>query len=221
MALTVSDINALVQPLMNDAAGTVYTAAVILPFIKLANEDLQGELLDAQIPYLDEEASEQDIAVGALVLTTVPSDMVEPIEIHERISTSTLITDYVRMERKDPLPDEQQVERLHYWQWREQAVGFLGATTIRGIRLRYKKLISALTGDASTIAMQHSKVFFAYRTAAHLRAFIEENPEGAGVLYNLAEDARDKLIALAVKNNQALPIRRRTYSSRFREFRRS
>lgn len=221
MPLTVADLNSAIQFLMNDVSASTYTAAVILPAIKQANEDLQGDLLDAQVPYLQEEASEQDIAAGAVVLTTVPSDMVEPIEIHERPTTSTLLIDYIEMKRRNPLPDESQTETLRYWNWREQAVEFLGATAARGIRLRYKKLISALTGDASTIAMQHAKAYLTYRAAGHLRTFIEENPEGGNTLYNLAEEAKDKLIGLHVKFNQGgQPIRRKPYTARFRTSRR-
>lgn len=221
MPLTVADLNTAIQFCMNDASASTYTAAVILPAIKQANEDLQGDLLDNQVPYLHEEASEQDIAIGATALTTVPSDMVEPIEIHERPTTSTLLIDYVEMKRRDPLPDETQTETLRYWNWREQTVEFLGSTAARGIRLRYKKLISALTGDASTVAMMHAKAYLTYRAAGHLRTFIEENPEGGNILYSLAEEAKDKLIGLHVKFNQGgQPIRRKPYSARFRTSRR-
>lgn len=220
MPLTVADINTYVQFLLNDASGSVYTAAVILPALKIANDDLQAELLDNDIRYLDEEASEQDIAIGAVVLTTIPSDMVEPIEIHERSTSSTLASDYVLMERRNPLPDLEQAETLRFWEWREQAVNFIGATAARGIRLRYRKLITALANDASTVAMQHAKNFLAYQTAGHIKAHIEENMEGAQVTYNLASNAMDKLLGRLVKGQQAdTPIRRRRFSEKFRRVR--
>jgi hypothetical protein len=219
MALTVADINAYVQFMMNDAGGSVYTAAVILPAIKIANDDLQSKLLNANIEYLDEEASEQDIAIGGTALTTVPTDMVEPIELHERPTTSTLLSDYVKMEYKNPLPDRTQTETLQDWTWREHAVAFIGATVARGVRLRYKKLITALANDASTVAMQHSKNYFAYRAAGHLKAFIEENPEGAGIAYNSADDALNDIIDLALKFQQKEPMRRKPFSRKFRRLR--
>lgn len=216
MPLTVADINTSVQFMMNDTSASLYTAAVILPALKIANDDLQAELLDNDIRYLDEEASEQDIAIGGLVLTTVPSDMVEPIEIHERATTDVLLADYRLMERRNPLPDLPQAETLRFWEWREQTVNFLGATVARGIRLRYRKLITPLTGDASTIAMQHAKNYLSYQTAGHIKAHIEENMPAAETSYNLAANALDKLIGKAVKGMQADgPIRRRRYSEKF------
>lgn len=220
MPLTVADVNAYVQFLMNDTGASVYTAAVILPAIKIANDDLQLELLDNGIKYLDEEASEQDIVAGGTVLTTVPSDMVEPIEIHERSTTSTLISDYIRMERHDELPDVPATETLRYWQWREQTVNLHPATAARGIRLRYRKLISALTGDASTIAMMHSKNYFAYRAAGHITAFIEQNPDGASILYDHAERALAKILGISIKGEQGnQPVRRKRFSEKFRRVR--
>lgn len=220
MPLTVADINTYVQFLMNDASGTVYTAAVILPALKIANDDLQAELLDNDIRYLDEEASEQDIAAGAVVLTSIPADMVEPIEISERATTDTLLSDYVPMDRVNPLPDIEQSEKLRVWEWREQAVKFLGATAARGIRLRYRKLITALANDASTIDMQYAKNFLAYQTAGHIKAHIEENMEGAQVTYGLASNAMDKLLGRVVKGQQGDgPIRRRRFSEKFRRIR--
>jgi len=215
MALTVLDCLNAARFLLNDVSALKYTNAKLLPAFRDAYQELEDEMIDTGHPMHMERAAPQTIPALALVLTTIPTNMIEPIDLEERAVASTF--DYTPMKRRMWEPNIQQGETLQFWVWREGAVVFLGATIQREVRLYYHRMLAAIVNETSNVEVVNAKNFLSSRTAALAAFVISQDSERASALAQRAGAALYKLTGTQIKNRQSLPTRRRPYRA-FRRF---
>jgi hypothetical protein len=204
--------------LLNDAAKTIFTYTVQLPYLNTALDELQETLEENNVAMTNEKSSILVVTtsmtdIGGLTGPPLPSDLIEIRGSYERLSGST--EDFQIMSRVDFLPPFTVLtESLIYWTWQQQTIQFLGATSNRDVRLDYMAaVIPAFTNvlGTETIALFNCKSFLAYRTAALCAEFIGENQSRAQDLNEFSIMALDRFLAINTKGRQASPIRRRPF----------
>lgn len=214
MAVLVSAILDDAAVYLNDATKSRFTYAVLLPYVKRAHKQLQLELHLNDVSALLEVSALDTVLAGATVMTTQPTDLIEPSGMWERLlgSTDTLNP----MTRKEFEPEEIAGASLTYWTWREQVITFIGATTDRQVKLRYLKSATAITNEASSVSVLDADLYLAPYTAGLAAKYIGENYERGQQLMNEAEINLNKVIRRNVKKRQGLTGRRKSFTTNLR-----
>lgn len=220
-------ITALVRSLLNDAAGNLFTDAVLLPYVNsayravqraLANAGAGGFLTDNTLLVVPAiSAADPSVQVSITDATAppnqLPSDLLAPSKIWERANGSTDdFAEMVDLSQHGGLPSRVQGVTLGVWEWRGEGIYFLGATQDTQIRLRYAKAYPDLTDATSPVLVRNAQEAIAYASAA-LAAWARGSPlaekwDGA------AGDAIEQLVSAAVRREQQSSRRRRPFSSR-------
>ncbi len=207
---TVSDVITESRALLNATAATnMFTEAQLLPLFKKAYDELQDLLQLADIPVIWEDTVVNPVAIGVTTLT-LPSNFFSPIELHEKDVGQT-DDNYTLMQRVMWLPDAISAPTLTWWEYREQAINFIAATSARVVRLRYYKALPTITAGGDTVGVNNAKTFLASRTAALAAFTIGEDNERAAALQEDANLSLDRIKRLSVKNSQELRTRRRPF----------
>lgn len=210
MAITAATPLAEAKVLLNDPSGNIYPDDKVLPLLQKAYAELQTKMMLNGLPVLKEQSTALTVVAGTLNLADgagLPSDLVYPIELAERAQSSGAI--YQQMDETDWEVDTPQSESLLYWNWREEEIKFLGATTNREVRIRYMKGLTRITATTTPIAVNNATTFLAARCAAIAAFVLGSNPTRADGLNGDAQSALTDLIAILVKRGQGLGIRRR------------
>jgi hypothetical protein len=194
------------RAVLNDVAKDLYTDEVLLPYLKIANDDLSDALVDNGGTVQKEVAVSIPLAIGN-PLPPVPDDMIVPIEIFEKDSGQD--DSYFRfMRQRDFLPNGVPKAELGVWAWREQAIVTLGATINKVLRVRYYKLMTEIAGVNTPITLTHSLNYLAYHTGALASEHIGQNRAKAIDLEGMAIQKLNKLLKKEVKQSQSHPVRR-------------
>jgi hypothetical protein len=219
MSIPASTIIASMGVMLNDVAQNLYTNTVLIPHIQQAVLELQDECVSNSVQLLQAETSEEHVvAITGTVLPTPPTDMLVPIELFERPWGSTNIEDFEPMVHKEWLPDEAQDTTLRWWVYQRDAIAFLGATTDRGVKMHYWKLITNISGSSDPIPTIKAQNFLAFRGASMAARFVGENDTRADYLDSMAQMALDKFLTISVKAVQDQPARRIPFSRKFRRY---
>lgn len=214
--MTANDVIVEAQKVyLNDASGTLYTSASLLPFLTAAYDELHEEIEGASASNLKEVSSA--ISVTALATTlTLPSDFVKPIKLEER-AVGGADDSWIPMEEMDFEPTTLQDSTLRYWVYREDEIKFVGATVNRQVKLYYWKSLTAITATSTAIPVIGSKRFLALRMAALAATYIGQNPVLGDRLDTKAQLALEKFKSNQAKNRQGMPVRRKPYGFRTRK----
>jgi hypothetical protein len=224
---TAGQITSLVRSLLNDAAGNLFTDAVLLPYANAAYRKVQRVLANVQAgAFLQDDVllvvpavTEVDASVQVSITDAtappnqLPTDLLVPTKLWERANGST--DDFIEMTDltdSGGLPSEPQGEMLNVWEWRADGLYFLGATQDTQIRLRYEQSFPDLCDATSPVLIRQAQEAIAYATAAMAGA--ARGAPQAERWDSAAADAMEDLIARATQREQQLPRRRRPYSSR-------
>lgn len=190
---------------MNDPSKLTWTDAVMLEKLKAAWDDLQLQLLSCGARIFDEEvAAPLSVAIGATTLASPPADMIWPVAMFER-NVGGVDADWIPMLQQSWEDDAVQGSELVFWTYREDLVQFLGATTTREVKLRYRKLLNPITSAASSVAVLLANNFLAPRTAALLSGFSGANATRALACNAEADQALEKLKGIYIKQSQGTP----------------
>jgi hypothetical protein len=224
---TAGQITALVRSLLNDAAGNLFTDAVLLPYVNSAYRKVQralaniesGTFLTDNVLLVVSAVAQADASAQVSITDAtappnqLPTDLLVPMKLWERASGSS--DDFIEMTDltgHDGLPSEPQTQMLRYWEWRADGLYFLGATRDTQIRLRYQKTYPDLTDATSPVLVRHAQEAIAYAAAAMAGAARgapqAERWDGA------AADAIEDLLVRATQREQQTSRRRRPFSSR-------
>lgn len=198
------------KALLNDPSGYIYPDDKMLPLLQKAYGELQTKMMLNGLPVLREQTTATPVAAGTVLLgdgSGLPGDFVYPLHLAERALNSTLL--YEDMDELDWEPTLQQDTRLRYWNWREEEIKFLGATTNREVRIRYMKGLTRITATTTPIAVNNSEAFLASRCAAIAAVLIGSNPTKGQALGEDAQVMLDDLLGVLVKRQQGLGVRRR------------
>jgi hypothetical protein len=202
---------------LNDAAQADYTTAALLPFAKDAAEELQDELELYGIQVLETKSAIIIVPANTVQLSTpfggggslIPTDMMEPQKIVERLSGSTdLFMDTVRRQWE---PEILPTTELRYWTYRDEDIFFVGALTTRDIKIYYIKNVINIVDQNSNVNVKSAKQFMINRIAAMGARYVGENPTRADELDGAASKMLDKVIRIGMKGKQGHRARRRPF----------
>jgi hypothetical protein len=208
----------LTRALINDSASSVFNDATLMPLLNSAYRALQRELAEAGVSVL---VSQVDLDLPLTNgLTTIeltdasapqlPTDLMVPHQLWEQQSGSSDL--FVPMEKiVSGLPNLQPGSFLRMWEWREDTIQLLGATSEVTVRLRYEKVLPQLVLGTDPIMIRASNDALAYATAA-----VAARARGARALaadmQTTAMEATEKLIERYIRPEQFKARRRRPYS---------
>lgn len=212
----------LSRALLNDTAGAVFTDALLTPLLNSAYRGLQRELAENGVSVLIEQ---QDLDLetdpGTGITNTeisdasspqLPSDCLMPHMLWERATANS--TDvFVPMEKftgGGSMLNLQPSTYLRLWEWREDKINLIGATQAITVRMRYEKLLPALTLGTDPIQIRAAIDPLAFATAA-LAARSRGARALAQDLLGTAQMATENLIERYVRPEQTTGRRRRPY----------
>jgi hypothetical protein len=226
---TAGQVTSLVRSLLNDAAGNLFTDAVLLPFANSAYRKVQralanigsGSFLSDNALLVVPAVAQADASLQVSVTDAtappnqLPADLLAPEKLWERANLSSdNFVEMTDLTGHDGLPSQPQTGTLRYWEWRADGLYFLGATRDTQIRLRYQKSYPDLSDGSSPVLIRNGQEAIAYLAAAMAGA-----ARGApqAVRWDAAgSDALEDLVARATQREQQTARRRRPFSSRSR-----
>jgi hypothetical protein len=209
MAVLATEVMDRSRAVLNDVAKDLYTDEVLLPYLKIANDDLSDELVDNGATVPKEVSVDLVLPVGTKT-PVLPADFIVPIEVYEKNSNET--DDYYRfVAQRDFLPNGIPAREIGAWSWREQQINTPGSTQNKLLRVRYYRLIASIAGANSPVELTHALNYLAYHTAALAAEHIGQNRVKAIDLEAQAMIKLAKLLKKEVKQNQARVFRRRPF----------
>lgn len=213
MSVTAGQIMDRAAALLSDPSRITFTYTLQLPFLLIAWDELQEDLVSASIMDVEETTSAAiSVTVGTTELTSgAPADLLFPLKLWERAVGGT-DSDWEEMEEKESDPDEVAVDKLDNWWWSENVIKFKGATTTRQIKIRYQKELATIGSDATVIPVTNCKSFLSHRTAAII-AGTRGNKIKAASLDSKADVFRERLLSTKVKDMQDGPVRPHRYGA--------
>jgi hypothetical protein len=211
MAVTAADALTESKILLNDPSGNIYPDDRLIPIMQKAYRELQTKLMLHGLSVLKEHTvlAAIPVPIGTTALgdgSGLPPDIVYPIEISERPQGSTQL--FVTMLEQAWEPEAKPGTSLVYWNWREEEIKFLGATSDREVRIKYMKGLGRITSASSPITVNNATTWLASRTAAIAAFVLGSNPTRADGLNGDAAQAMEDLLRYLVRRTQGLPVRR-------------
>jgi hypothetical protein len=217
------DALTLARALMNDSSAAVFTDALLMPLLNSAYRGLQRELAENGVSVLGEQQDidlEPDPTSGVTnteISDTsspqLPSDCLMPQMLWERATANTADT-FVPMEKFTSgggMLNLQPSTYLRLWEWREDKINLVGATQGITVRVRYEKILPALTLGTDPVQIRAATDPLAFATAA-LAARSRGARALAQDLLGTAQMATEELIQRYVRPEQVKGRRRKPYS---------
>jgi len=219
------DALALARALVNDAAASVFTDALLMPLLNSAYRGLQRELAENGVSVL---AEQQDISLAVNGSTGVtntelsdvsspqlPTDCLMPHMLWERATANTADV-FVPMEKftsGGSMLNLQPSSYLRLWEWREDKINLVGASQAITVRVRYEKILPQLTLGTDPVQIRSASDPLGYATAA-LAARSRGARALAADLLGAAQLATEKLIQRYIRPEQIKGRRRKPYGRR-------
>lgn len=222
LAGTVMDKSA---SLLNDTARSVYHYTAQTPYLQIALQELQEyfELHDIAATQMvsaviNIPAGITQIIYNGVGVPSLPSDMVEPHQLWERLENTD---PFVPMTKRDYLPHQLEgvpTGQFVYFVWNSQAIKFLASNRDNDIKIDYvKELFTPVVNETSPINVINAATFLEYRTAALCAEFIERNKPTADALNVFASFALDRTTGIGVKGKQTIMTRRRPFRAAYKK----
>lgn len=146
---------------------------------------------------------------------TLPLDMSSPQFLWERATgTNNLFKPMHQPE--EGIQPQNQTNSLRQWEWRGNAIWFLGATTLRDIRIRYIKVEANVVAgtDFTTINIDLPGSFNALSYMLAFRYVQSRNPETAPMMKLESEKYIREIIKRTVREKQGIQYQRPPYGGR-------
>lgn len=216
--IKVGEVFDSVRAFMNDTSGAVYTNVIILPYFKIAYDELRLELEDYSIPIGMATSDGFTVTAGVTCIggnggPALPKDLIEVLEVYERTAGTT--NDFVPMARDITLPKtEVRSSYLEVWAWQRQKIMLLGATSDVEVKLDYLAELPDVNNENTVLEVTNSKIALSARTAALIAMFIEENGERYQACLDTCNNALEKMLNIKIKPQQRIPIRRMPFNAR-------
>jgi len=210
MTLLAGNIMDRSAALLSDPNKITFTYTLQLPFLTIAWDELQEELVANGIVDVEEKTSTA-IAVNANVieLTSPPTDLLFPLKLWER-APGEIDEDWVEMQEAAVDPADPKIEILEVWYWEENIIKFRGSTANREIKIHYQKELASISGENTAIPVTNAKSFLSHRTAA-LVAETRGNKVRAGALHARGDYFLARIMSTKVKDMQDGPVRPKRY----------
>jgi hypothetical protein len=201
--------------LLNDAALTLYTYTIQLPYLKLVLGELEKKLILEGVKAQLKKSALIAVAANATSIT-LPADFFLPISIVERPSDSTSHNDWIPMVEKRILRDRVASSTLGEWAFNNGLINVIGATVARSAKIDYWSYLSTkeTTVQGTTISsVDGVEQWMAYRNASLMAKYIGGEPAAmrAADLQNDADVEWDNFSSIITRNNQGIRTRRRPF----------
>jgi hypothetical protein len=163
----------LARSLVNDAAGAVFSDAVLMPFLNSAYRALQRQLAEAGVSVFVSQIDVDMPLTNGVTPTLLndastpqlPTDLLVPHELWEQAAGSSDVM--IPMEKiTSGLPNLQPGSYLRMWEWREDAVNLVGATQEITLRIRYEKSLPSVVLGTDPVQIRSSVDPLAFSVAA-------------------------------------------------------
>lgn len=207
--------------LLNDSAKSIYTYVAMLPYLKVAMQELDEHFQLHNIPVTEESSavinmpagSTEIIYNGGVGTPSLPDDMVEPAQLWESPEGQAK---YIPMTARQYLPrfmEGIEISTFGYYVWQSQKIVVLAASADIDIKIDYIKQLfgTPIVNESSTINVVNAKTFLEYRTAALCAEFIERNTESSNALNVYAQLGIERATGINVKGTQNIMTRRRGF----------
>ncbi len=210
MSYTAGDVMDQVAALLTDPNKVTHSYATMLPYLRIAWDELQEALLAKGIVDLDEKAATKTITAGGVVWNSdLPTDLLLPTNLHEK-GVGEADDKYELMTQREIDPAEEQETTLGVWDWEESEIKFRGATVSRVVLLKYQKSLIVISSENTVIPITSGKLYLAFRTAGII-SLVRGNKARAAELNKDADFHISKTLGVKVKETQNEPIRPKPY----------
>lgn len=224
-SLTAAEVMDRAAALMNDPAKTDYTYAALLPYLKIAVDELVESLEESNSSPTNMTSAAITITVGTNKLSPVesltppyyPEDLVEIQGVGERLAGTE--DSFLPLSKREFLQGFPASNSLLFWIWEDQCIKFNpnGATSDREIQLNYvRAAISLPTSELSVIGTINARSYLSYKTAALCSLYIGENETRAAALDSDAEEALERLTGMNNKGKQQIMTRHRPFRAAYK-----
>jgi hypothetical protein len=208
-----SDVMDSARLFLNDIGLALYTNTVLLPAVKMANEELESILLaNGQVGTLKAISSVLQVASSTTPssLAAPPSDLFVPIRLEERASGSS--DDYTPMTEQEFEEQTGTNTQLGVWVFRNGVIRFPPCQANREVLVYYYRQMTPVTSASSNEEITGAKTYLAAKTAELAARYIGMNKEIADDLLQIEViPARERLESIYVKNSQGKRTRRRRF----------
>jgi hypothetical protein len=219
--MTAQDVLDKAAVLLNDSAKTIFTDAAMLPYLSIAQDELQEQLELNNVPMSNAVSAVIPITAGTDSIgdtgdPALPTNLIEPKALYER--TTGTNDDFILMTKVEFLPEVViQLNELIYWTWQGQIIKFLGALSNQDVKIEYvAAVLNPITATSTIISLFNAKTFLEYRTASLCAQFIGENKERADDLNFNAALGLDRILGITTKGRQSIATRRRPFLSGYK-----
>ncbi len=159
--------------------------------------------------------ADSGLAINTLDPTLVlPPDLLSPEFLWERQTGQNLPFHPMR-QPMEGLPSRLQGPTLNEWEWRNNAIWFIGATTLRDVRIRYRRLEANIPEgtDYTTVYVDLPGAANALAYLIGYRYVMSRNPETAQLMRAAADYHILQIIKRAVRQKQGIEYRRKDYGN--------
>jgi len=213
MSSQTQDSLSIAQNRLNDAAGAIWTSAVMLPNIQEAFRDLQVAVFALGLPVLKNVSTVVPVAIGATslnVTVTIP-DLVTPIKVREKNPSdpSNYFTD---MQEVNFIPDIVADNVIRYWCWMKNDIYILASTVAKYVEVFYRRGLTVPAAiDANTnLGLTYAETFVGPKAAA-IAARVVGNSTLADELEGIAAQRLDMILRGNVKAMQGMSTKRKPF----------
>lgn len=201
---------------LNDPSQSVYTAAILLPFLNMALDELSEEMAVYELSPLIQDSISLPVAINTEEITALPVDFVETIGLAERPqgSTSTQWVEIFEVDQIDPNLAVNKNAAIVEWATRNNQILINPPTSAREVLLTYLRGLAEADGS-NNIDIDITRNFLSLVTARNAATDAGNSPSKGSMFENRINQARDRFIRRMQKNTQSLKgVRRLPYHGR-------
>ena len=211
---TALDVLDYARVYLNDTTGNQWNNTTLLPYLKLAWDELSIELQSRDIMVMNESSAVLPVDIGTDVILP-PADMITPFHIMERPRGGS-DSDFAMMTPSTwESISEMSNTNLGYWTWREQQIYFPKHTADVDIYIHYLSGLFEIEDENAVLQINNCRVVLAKRAAALAARYGNSNPTRADLLDQEAMYFIQKMTGIEVKTKQNTQgVRRRGYGYR-------
>jgi hypothetical protein len=214
---------------MNDAAQSLYTNAVCLPYLNIAMDELQ-ELYELNgIPIVNETSAAITIKAGIsrLGFDTTPALPSNFIELQQLWESPTGLNNWIPMVKKEFIPHYLEgnvnISQFLIYALERGEINLIAANQDNDLKIDYIASIfntPILIKDINVgLPFTNVKTYLEYKSSALVAMFIAENQSRALALDSLTGTALSRALGIQVKGMQSITTRRRPFRSSYKRHR--